>query len=384
MAIGLVFPGDGRLPAARSGVPFSLARGLEEAGASVRHLRADLSPPLDRAALDLLTLLELPRATFAGHPRVSRRAAFNGPAMGWLQSRAGRHRLRSTSELDGVVQVGSSYCLSTDRPVVTHDDMTVVQAAKAGYPGLTALTRRQLGARIERQRTAYEQATACCVVTRWAARSLIEDYGISPEKVHVVGGGRNHEPRVGSRDWSTPRFLLVGKDWERKNGPAVLRAFMRLRQDIPEARLDLVGGHPAVSADGVTAHGLLRLDVASERRRVDELFASATCFVMPSRHEPAGLVIAEANAAGIPTIGTTEGGSIEFIGDAGRTVHPDDDEGLLVAMRELADPATAEQLGRRARERAPLFTWRAVGERVLRALRLPGTDERRLAPFLDL
>jgi glycosyltransferase involved in cell wall biosynthesis len=383
MRVGVVFPGDGRLRAARSGVPFSLARGLEEAGASVLHLRADLPPPLDRAALNLLTAFELPRATFRGSPRSCRRAAFNGPAIGRLQSRAGRHRVRRRPGLDGIVQVGSSYSLSADGPVVTHDDMTVVQAARAGYPGLSVLTKRQLAARIERQRAAYEQAAACCVVTGWAARSVVEDYGISPEKVHVVGGGRNHEPPVASRDWTTPRFLLVGKDWERKNGPAVLRAFRRLKSEIPEARLDVVGGHPPIDADGVTGHGLLRLDVASERRRVDELFASATCFVMPSRHEPAGLVITEANAAGIPTIGTTEGGSVEFIGDAGRTVHPDDDDALLAAMRELADPATAERLGRRALERAPLFTWRAVGERVLRALGAPDADERPLAAFLN-
>lgn len=379
-AIGLVFPGDGRAPSARSGVPFSVARGLQQAGAEVRHIRSDLGRPLDRVALDCLTAIELGRLR-AGPPslRSSRRRAFNGPARGALQSWVGRRRVERAGELDGVVQIGSSYSVSVEGRTATHDDMTVAQAARAGYPGIAALSPRQLEARIERQRLAYERADACCVVTRWAARSVIEDYGIPAEKVHVVGAGRNRDPRAARRDWSRPRFLFVGKDWERKNGPLVLRAFARLRRDVEEARLDMVGGHPPIEAPGVTAHGPLRLDVESERQLVDRLFESATCFVMPSRHEPAGLVLAEASAAGIPSIGTTEGGSGELIGGAGRLVHPDDEDGLLAAMRELAEPDTAERLGACARRRSRLFTWHAVGERLLRALRLPALDEPRPA-----
>ena len=379
--IGLVFPGNGAMATVRSGVPFSVGRGLEEAGAAVRHLRADLGS-LDRAALGALTAIELPRALAYGSVGETRRRAFNGPLMGAVQSWAGKRRLRRANGLDGIVQIGSSYCLSGAGRIITHDDMTVVQAARARYPGIVALSRRQLARRIERQRQAYERADACCTVTRWAAQSLIDDYGISPEKVHVVGGGRNHEPRAAQRDWSRPRFLLVAKDWDRKNGPAVVRAFERLKRQIDDATLDVVGYHPPLSAPGVTGHGPRRLDDPADRTLVDQLFETATCYVMPSRHEPSGIVFSEANAAGIPSIGTTEGGSGELIGNAGRVVHPDDDDGLLDAMRTLADPATAERLGHRARTRSGLFTWRAVGERLLRALQIPGHDHRLLSDFL--
>lgn len=380
--IAVVFPGDGRLPSVRSGVPFSVARGLEDAGATVRHVRAGLGGSFDRAVLSTLTATQLPRAALCRSVRSSRRLAFNGPAIGALQSWGGGWRIQRMGAIDGVVQIGSSYSLPASGKLVTHDDMTVVQAAEAGYPGVTALSKRQLKARIERQRRAFERAAACCVVTHWAARSVIEDYAISPAKVFVVGGGRNHEPRPVERDWSMPRFLFVGKDWERKNGPTVLRAFARLRREIGQARLDIVGQHPPIAAEGVTTHGSLRLDDPSGRARLDSLFESATCLVMPSRHEPSGIVFSEANAAGIPSIGSTEGGSGELIGDAGRTVHPDDEDGLLAAMRDLADPARAKLLSRRARARSARYTWRAVGERLLRALQLPSPDNRVLAEFL--
>jgi glycosyltransferase involved in cell wall biosynthesis len=131
----------------------------------------------------------------------------------------------------------------------------------------------------------------------------------------------------------------------------------------------------------VTAHGPLKLDVPEDRAKLDALFEQATCFVMPSRHEPSGIVFSEANAAGIPSIGTTEGGSRELVGDAGRVVHPDDDDALAAAMLELADPGTAERLGRNAQKRSRLFTWPAVGGRVMRALQVP-VPGRELATYL--
>jgi glycosyltransferase involved in cell wall biosynthesis len=380
--IALVFPGDGHLPSVRSGVPFSVGRGLEDAGAVVRHVPAGFGGRYDDVALGVLTALQLPRAARRRSLRSSRNLAYNGPAIGAVQSWAGGRRIGQIGTVDGIVQIGSSYSLRAGVNLLTHDDMTVVQAVEARYPGVIGLSKRQIAARIERQRTAYRQATACCTVTHWAARSVIDDYGIPPEKVFVVGGGRNHEPRPAERDWSVPRFLFVGKDWERKNGPTVLRAFARLRREIGHAQLDVVGRHPHIEAEGVTTHGWLALDDPADRARLDSLFETATCFVMPSRHEPSGIVFSEANAAGIPSIGTTEGGSGELIGDAGTTVHPDDEDGLVRAMRDLADPVRAERLSRRARARSDLFTWRAVGERLLRALQLPGPDDRVLAEFL--
>jgi glycosyltransferase involved in cell wall biosynthesis len=381
-SIGVVFPGDGRDPGVRSGVPASLARGLEQAGARVTHVAADPPAPLSRLTLNALTALHVPQAVGAGDARRSRVAAYNRPEMGALQTWAAGRRVRGRSGIDGFVQVGSSYSLPGDVRFVTHDDMTVVQAARAEYPGVTSISKRALDARIERQRLAFERAVACCVVTRWAAQSIVEDYGIPAGKVCVVGGGRNHEPRVVDRDWSTPRFLFVGKDWERKNGPAVLEAFGRLRREVPDARLDVVGHHPPIDEPGVVAHGPLGLGDADGRRRVDELFESATCFVMPSRHDPSGIVFSEANCAGIPSIGSTEGGSGELIGDAGCVVHPDDGDGLLDAMRRLADPATAERLGANAARRSRLFTWQKVGERVIRALQPPDVETKTLAEFL--
>jgi glycogen synthase len=260
--------------------------------------------------------------------------------------------------------------------------MTVPLALRSGYPLWRLLPEGAVRRRIARQAAAYERAHACCAATPWVARAMISDYGVPEEKVHVVGVGRNHDLRPAERDWSTPRFLFVGLDWERKNGPAVVRAFERLRTGSPRARLDVVGGHPPVRSAGVTAHGRLRLNRPEERERLRALFSQATCFVMPSRVEPIGIVYAEAAAAGVPSIGTERGGAAFVIGDGGVTVDPDDEEALLEAMTRLTDPETAARLGALAHARSRLFTWEAVAERLLLALAPPGVRPERLAPFL--
>jgi glycosyltransferase involved in cell wall biosynthesis len=267
-----------------------------------------------------------------------------------------------------VIQIGTGYTLPGGLPVATYEDMTIPQTKTHPYAGWDLLTRRSFASRMARQRRAYEQARACCLTSPWAAESVLNDYGIAPQKVHVVGIGCNHTAPPAQRDWSEPRFLFVGLDWERKNGSGLLRAFSRLREQLPAARLDLVGGHPPLSQAGVTGHGVLRLDVPEQHECLERLFAGATCFVMPSHSEASAIAYVEAASAGLPSIGTSAGGSGYLIGDGGVIVNPGDDEALFAAMLRLAGPGAAEGMGAAAKERSRLFSWEAVARRLLGAL----------------
>lgn len=251
--------------------------------------------------------------------------------------------------------------------------------------GLPAVTHRQLRAVVGAHRRLHRRAVASCAVSAAAAQSLVADDGVDPHRVHVVGCGRNIEPDGPvEHDWSVPRFLFVGNDWARKNGQAVLRAFGRLRQVHPDAHLDVVGGHPPLDVGGVTPHGPLRLDRPADRGRLRSLFASATCFVMPSWSEPFGIAYVEAASFGVPSIAGTTGGTSTAVGDGGILVDPADDGALLAAMSELANPAEASRLGRRALARSARFTWRQVAQRLYRATGLAPPEGVELADFLDV
>lgn len=382
LRIAIVFPGDSSNPSTWSGTPYGVGQGLREAGVEVIHLSSAAPAGAERllaAAIGLRYLPRAPNGSLLERARAGYRAALIGPALTRVRRATSARRLRR-AELDGCIQIGASFPLPTSVPVVTYEDMTVRQALDYPYDHWSTLRRRDIDSRTEGQRSAYGVARACCVTNSWAHRSIVEDYGVDPEKVHVVGVGTNHAPRKVERDWSKPRFLFVGREWERKNGPAVLRAFAQLRLELPEAEMHLVGAHPPVRMPGVVDHGPLRQDVPEERARLRALYDSATCFVMPSLFEPSAIVYTEAAAAGIPSVGTLVGGSADLIGNGGIAVDPHSEQQILEAMQRFADPTAARECGARARARSELFVWRKVAERLLRALAL--RDGSRLAGFL--
>jgi glycosyltransferase involved in cell wall biosynthesis len=368
--IGVAFPGDPSRRATWSGTPSGVMRGLADAGVEPVAVNVEPRGLLRPAAFNLIAARYLRPA---GSPRAAvrraRSASWASPELAAVNSWASARALRDAGPLDGIVQIGTGYTLRADAPIATFEDMTILQTLGQAYIGWDSLSARGVEARLARQRANYASAAAVCMTSRWAAESAVRDYGVPAEKVHVVGVGRNHTaPPSVPRDWTTPRFLYVGMDWERKNGAGILRAFARLRDELPAARLDLVGVHPDVDLPGVTGHGILRLDVEEEHARLERLFAESTCFVMPSHTEASAIAYVEAGAAGLPSIGTTSGGSDYLIGDGGVVVDPTDDAALLDAMRRLSDPETARRLGAAARLRSEMFTWPAVARRLLDAL----------------
>lgn len=366
--IALVQQGDPTDPASWSGVPARLARGFGESGCEIVPVRA-LFPGARRLS-SLLGMSWTDEASSRGFAAACAAAA--------------NRSLRRTGRLEGIVAIGSGYRLRARAPIVTFEDMTLAQALDQGEPPYDSLGPSAARRWLARQRHIYEDSRGCCVASAWAATSVRDDYGIATSKVHVVGLGRNIDAGRPERDWTIPRFLFVGADWRRKRGDAVLQAFAAVRRLHPQATLDLVGNHPAVDAAGVTGHGRLPLGSEAGQLAYAELLRRATCFLMPSTHEPFGIAYLDAGASGLPSIGTTVGGASEAVGRGGIVVDPAKPDALTTAMLMLADPETAQQLGERALEHAAGLSWRATAERLLRALRPPGVDLGGLPPFLDL
>jgi glycosyltransferase involved in cell wall biosynthesis len=256
-------------------------------------------------------------------------------------------------------------------PCITYDDGTLQQMwehhdsdiRNGGFPA------DHVRKWIMRQAESSRAASLCCVSTRWAARSFIEDYGIPQTRVAIVGMG--HRPRTASlsdKDWSIPTYLFVGVDWQRKNGAMVLDAFSRLRSHIPEAVLHVVGNHPVIEQPGVHEHGFLPRNDAAAQQRLDHLYASATCFVLPSKFDPSPISYFEAASAGLPVIATSQGGAGELLGQGALTVDPRNAGQIAEAMLRLADATTARTMGAAATAAAVHSSWQGVASRILEAL----------------
>ncbi|MBY6539465.1 glycosyltransferase family 4 protein [Rhodococcus sp. BP-349] len=370
MRIGIAFAGNPEDPTARSGTPFGVLTGVRRLGVDAVGLQATPPRSVDRgvAVADALAhVMSDPKRWSPTAAKLAYSSAHLARATSVVRSSVLARR-RSARGVDGVIALGTGYEIPRGLPYVVYDDMTVRQAIDMEYPVWTAMRESDRRFRLRQQARRYSEAVACCMTTSWAAESVISDYGVPPERVVVVGAGTHETVRDVVRNWNSPRFLFVGLDWNRKNGARVLEAFAQIRLLVPDATLDLVGGHPPVDRDGVTCHGRLYRDDPAHRSVLTRLYDAATCFVMPSVHEPGGVVFVEAAAVGVGSIAGNRGGSADFVGDAGRVVDPFDERQIFDAMREMCDPVTAQECGARASRRSRMFTWNQVAGRLIAAL----------------
>ncbi len=245
----------------------------------------------------------------------------------------------------------------------------------AGYlsrPDL-ALDRRSRSIRrgLDYERRLAERTDVIFPMSEWLRHTFIEDYGQPPEKVVAVGAGPGLDrlPTQVDRDHERPRFLFVGKDFNRKGGPDLLRAFRLVRTERPDAELSIVGPlEPPPAQSGVRYLGRLDRATPEGAAALDAAFRDATAFAMPSIYEPFGLVFLEAMAYRLACLATDSCAMPEIVADGatGFIVAPGDLDALGQRMLDLADPETARAMGAAGHRRlVERYSWEAVARRIV-------------------
>lgn len=172
-----------------------------------------------------------------------------------------------------------------------------------------------------------------------------------------------------------PYVLAIGRHVWNKGFDVLLRAYATLAARYPD--VDLV-----VAGDGPEHDGLVtlarELGIAdrvvfpgrTDRAMTATLFHHAQLFVLPSLHEPFGIVNLEAMTAGKAVIATRAGGVPEIVheGQNGLLVPPGDATALAGAIETLLrDPTHAEALGQvGARLVREQYTWERVASSYLK------------------
>jgi UDP-glucose:(heptosyl)LPS alpha-1,3-glucosyltransferase len=206
---------------------------------------------------------------------------------------------------------------------------------------------------------------------------LVDNFGISAGRISVVHSGvdcETYDPRL--RDaFRTPirtrhgipedvkLLCLVANEFRRKGLEVVLRAMAAAAN--PRIQLVVVGrDDPAPFRSLISNLGLSsRVHFAGSVRGVNEYYAAADIFVLPTLYEPFGLVITEAMAAGLPVIVSKLAGAAEIM-EPGRDGvlldDPHDSIELARAIDSLAAPEIRDRMGRQARETALRHQWHDV------------------------
>ena len=178
-----------------------------------------------------------------------------------------------------------------------------------------------------------------------------------------------------------PVVACVSRFVPRKGQRRVLRAVRRLRDEGRDVEALLVGRGRDESALRRLADRLdvpTRFEVGVPWDRLPGLYADASVFAMPCRSrwfglevEGFGLVFLEAAAAGLPVVAGDSGGAPETVVPGATGFVAADDDALVDALRLLLDdPGAAAEMGVAGRRRVESdFTWGAVAERVVGALR---------------
>ena len=152
----------------------------------------------------------------------------------------------------------------------------------------------------------------------------------------------------------------VGRLQSVKNQPLLIRAFVRLLQDHPEAairmRLVVVGEGPlraeieTLLANANVSHLAW---LAGARDDVADVLRMLNCFVLPSQAEGTSCTLQEAMACGLPVVATAVGGTPDLLkhGESGFLVDSDDEAAMANAIWALyTDKAKTLRLAQTARD----------------------------------
>lgn len=216
-----------------------------------------------------------------------------------------------------------------------------------------------------------DRITACSRHTLAEAEQFFgEEFGQRGNVIH--NGVRVDELREAKPfRHNRPYVLAIGRHVKQKGFDVLLRAWA----EAGDLGIDLI-----LAGDGQERNNLEKLaDELNVKSRVvfagrkgrDEtaaLFKGCEFFVLPSRHEPFGIVNLEAMAAAKAVLATRVGGVPEVVEDGatGLLVPAEDVAALAAGIRKLCcDPALRQRMGHAAAERVSIFDWRAVAEKYL-------------------
>jgi glycosyltransferase involved in cell wall biosynthesis len=213
------------------------------------------------------------------------------------------------------------------------------------------------------------------VITDALARFNVERVGIPARKLTTIHYGLDGPPEAwGANPPDTvpdgaPVLLAVSRLVEQKGIDVALRALPLVRQQIPDARLVVLGEGPERArlealARELGVGGSVHLpgrapDVAAWLRRADVL-------VHPARWEGFGLALLEAMLCSLPVVASRVSSIPEIVvdGETGLLVPPDDPEALAAALLRMLDTPGGYGAAGLARARAE-FSVARMAERTL-------------------
>ncbi len=232
--------------------------------------------------------------------------------------------------------------------------------------------------RLERQAYTSSRLKYIFSNSKMVAREIQELYDVPDDKIGVVHTGlpaaaaplpTKSSARSGLGLASDSRVILfAGHNYERKGLDALIRALAQVK----DARwTTLVAGKGDISKyrDLARRLGVEECVMFLGPRPLDDLFAAADVFVLPTRYDPLARVCVEAARAGLPVITTRRNGFSEWIeGDWGYVMSNETSVPDLAGILRRAFTADLESMGRRLKNRVAGLTIEKNADEMLKRI----------------
>jgi len=248
-------------------------------------------------------------------------------------------------------------------------DLSLYDAVRTQSYGHIGLTPEQVEQKAQLLRRAYEQVEGILTYSTYAADSLTRDFGFPRERITAIGCGPARS--IGGiptlERYEAGRILFIGRRWEQKGGPILVKAFEIVHKALPHTTLHIVGPScppdDLIGKEGIRFHGLV------DNKTLRLLFADSSMFVMPVICEAWGMVFTEALDAGLPIAGFNEWALPDIVedGQSGLLTSTISQEGLAEIMIEILNcPERMLRMAHHGQRRYREFLqWNHVRDRLL-------------------
>jgi glycosyltransferase involved in cell wall biosynthesis len=256
------------------------------------------------------------------------------------------------------------------------------ESVAEGRNAISGFLRRQL------ERSVYRRADACIVLSRAFAELLQKEFGVAPERIHVIPGGVDAgrfaalPSRAAARaqlDWDpdAPTVLAVRRLVKRTGVDRLIGAAAALRARVPGIRILIAGDGSERSALEAQARSLgvgdtVRILGFLPEEQLPLAYRAADLTVVPSVSlEGFGLIVPESLAAGTPVLVTPVGGLPETVEGLSYSLvlwdasAPSIADGIAEALTGRRALPTAEECVAFARER---YDWPVIARQVAELL----------------
>ena len=223
------------------------------------------------------------------------------------------------------------------------------------------------------------RADRIVTVSRSSKHDIVNDLGVSEDKVVVIYPGVRSDTARRAKQVSTPPrtatlplpqeyLLYLGTiDHPGKNGIALIKAYERLASDLKERLHIVYAGKPGPGFEYIEQEirncgiqdRVIFLGFVPEEQ-LPQLYGNCRVFVFPSRYEGFGLPVLEAMQWRAPVITARNSSLIEAAGDAGILLDADDFDGMAAAIERICrDDFYRSNLIERGQRHVSQFFWEA-------------------------